>query len=182
MFKITFDLSITGLVSLAVAGVSLIVAHTSKKKLNRVCDKLDIAHDKIMDKDFNLEGYVTQKVIEDVVRDRAAKEVDYQVRPIAKEALKHSDTIFEKRIQTEVNEQYEDTRAMVKEALKEKVGAIDISDVKKEVIQDAKREALSKLDSDLDVIRESYNKQIKTQVETLASLGNMTKSFVKGVI
>ena len=73
MFKITFDLSITGLVSLAIAGVSLIVAHTSKKKLDRVCDKLDIAHDKIMDKDFDLEGYVTQKVIEDVVRDRAEK-------------------------------------------------------------------------------------------------------------
>ena len=71
---------------------------------------------------------------------------------------------------------------MVKEALKEKVGEIDISDVKKEVIKDAKREAMDKLDSDLDVIRESYNKQIKTQVETLASLGNMTKSFVKGVI
>lgn len=120
-------------------------------------DKIDM-HDVIAKK-------ITDELVEELTKEKIEQELERKVPQYisseVKSAMKDIRKDFSDKVQREINDQYDDIKTEVREAVKSKVGAIDISDVKKQVILEAKAEAVSKFKRDLDNVLDDYNNQLE---------------------
>lgn len=108
-----------------------------------------------------------------IVRD-SEKFVKQAVAAIQKETTNNLET----EIKTEVNKAYSDVKSQIREKLNAAVGKVDISEVRKEVVADAKYEAAKRLRSDMDDILNDYKKSVEKAKEELED----TLSDCKGSI
>lgn len=108
-----------------------------------------------------------------IVRD-SEKFVKQAVTAIQKETTNNLET----EIKTEVNKAYSDVKSQIREKLNAAVGKVDISEVRKEVVADAKYEAAKRLRSDMDDILNDYKKSVEKAKEELED----TLSDCKGSI
>lgn len=108
-----------------------------------------------------------------IVRD-SEKFVKQAVANIQKETTNNLET----EIKTEVNKAYSDVKSQIREKLNTAVGKVDISEVRKEVVADAKYEAAKRLRSDMDDILNDYKKSVEKAKEELED----TLSDCKGSI
>lgn len=148
-------------VSVVVAGFvasALYSNHKAKKTEERFLEAIDDAAEK-------LSGEIEVDIPEDmvnralqiaIVRD-SEKFVKQAVANIQKETTNNLET----EIKTEVNKAYSDVKSQIREKLNEAVGKVDISEVRKEVVADAKYEAAKRLRSDMDDILNDYKKSVE---------------------
>ena len=156
------DISIFSVVSI---GLSLGVAAYewwSNKRLTRVCAALDKAVDNFKDEDVDLE--ITQELVEEAVYDKVSKEVEYRMSSVTATAMKEAKTEFKNAIDKEISEQYADIKESVRVKVAERVDDLDINDVKKQVIREAKRDAQEKFRESLNAIEDRYEDDLDTFV------------------
>lgn len=127
---------------------AFIISLVNRGKVSKAAALLNRTSKELLDKDFQTN--ITQDFIEKVATDKIEREMDRRARDVKCEAIAQMGKTFRDVIQQEVNNQYDDTRAMVKQALTERVGEIDISDVKREVISTARYNAERKFTQALD--------------------------------
>ncbi len=169
MKRFYIDVALAG-GSLVVAGVTALVTFISRSKVERVCKTLDRTMDELSDK--NLQVNVAQDIIDATV-EREVKNSVARMIPKAIEIGRNSAiNTFEDAVQREINEQYDSIKTDVAREVKAKVGNIDISGVKKQVIADAKEAAMEKFHGELEDVLSKFNDQ-------LDDLSNIYSSIAK---
>ena len=157
---------IFGGLSLAVI-VSCTFAVVEAVKLRNVSDKLDIAASHLSGK-VDIDEDIVSSVIEQVVKEEAevqvSKHMDKAARAIAGK--------YDSKIEDAIEEEMKLQRADLEKTLKKKIGNIDISELKRKVMIEAKEECVNKLKDDLDELSDKYTEQVESMAsiyETIAS-------------
>lgn len=151
-----------GAAAFAVIGtlVSTVVSIVTKNKVGRIARVFDKTYDEMSKKDFSTD--LSQEFIEKVGKEKIEREMERRLRDIKYEALKDADKSFREVIQQEINRQYNDTKGEVKRALTEKVEAIDISGLQREVAQEGKVLVAKKLEGEIDGIARSFAQNLQS--------------------
>lgn len=148
-----------GLIGICLGGVALLISVIASRKSTKVAKVIGKTIDDLSEKDIAAD--ITKTLIEKAVDRNVKQQVENMLPGVATDAIKSARMAFKAVIEEEVNKQYADTKNEVKRALKERVGRIDISDVKREVVEDAKEEAEDKFRDELDNVLESFNNKLE---------------------
>jgi hypothetical protein len=131
------SLLLTGL-GVAALGVGILNIH----KANKVLEKVDMSVDEIAKK---TEIEVERTFIDNTVTNLVEKRYDDTVKSITKDVtaikLDDIDKKIHDAVEKAVDEQLEELKPMVEEKLKKKLKAIDIDDVKADVLSEIKDES-----------------------------------------
>lgn len=154
----------------AIAGAGAVAfAVYIAKKCNDICAKLGKSLEEI-DKATPVE--VAQSAINEAVERAVKLRVDEAVRDVAKTAVDGIRSDITKEAKHEVELAYSDVRGDVKDALMRQIGDVNISRVREEVIDNAKKEAARKFDSDLQGVLNQYNDKLASTVKIYSSIAN----------
>ena len=173
------DYGLAGMVGAAIVAiggalVSFIVSAVNAKKVNHIAETFDKTYKEISKKDFSTD--LSQEFIEKIGKDKIEREMERRLRDIKYEALKSADKSFRAVIQKEINEQYSDTKADVKRALAERVGQIDISDVKREVVADARDIAAKEFKKETERIATNFAQNLESTLSINKTISDYMKS------
>lgn len=152
-----FTMAVSG-IGLLVSGLLYLSNRRHEQSVKNVCDNLNAAFDDLKDGKVNVD--ISQELVDKVAEEKIEKEVSYRISAIKSEALRNARADFDDAISREINAQYADTKAEVRRALKEKADRIDISSLRRDVVQEAKAAATEKFKEDLDDVLYKYNNQL----------------------
>lgn len=159
--------------SLISGACGLIAYIKAAKKIRKVSDRLNKSIDQLAD-DVDVE--ISDAIVRAAVDEAVSAQAEKQVNGAIQRACFDVERDMKSRIQQEVNGAYSDLKQKVKEEMERQVGALDIRDIRRSVVEDAKREAKEKFsdalkeieksskekfDSELDDILQRYNNQLK---------------------
>lgn len=157
---------IFGGLSLAVI-VSCTFAVVEALKLRNVSDKLDIAASHLSGK-VNIDEDIVSSVIDKVVKEEAKVQVSKHMDKAAQLIA----STYNRKIQNAVEEEMKLQRNDLEKQLKKRISNIDISELKRRVMTEAKEECMNKLKDDLDSLSDKYTEQVESMAsiyETIAS-------------
>lgn len=123
-------------------------------KMNRLADKLDTTVDDLS-KDVELD--VSDALVERAVEKAVDREVSISVRNATASVTRDIKSDIRREVKASVDAAYSDIKDGVKKEVERQVGNIDISDIRKEVVEKGKQAALEKLNGSLDEILDKFN-------------------------
>ena len=132
------------------AGASIGTAVWKQKKLNEAMEMLE---GKV---EINVDDNYVKHVIDQTIKNNVNKKID---EACTTAVYKVKSDIYTE-VQKSVKAQYADLKASVKKEMERQVGKIDIDDIRKEVIEEAKEKAAEKFDNDLEKVLEKYNENL----------------------
>jgi hypothetical protein len=162
------EISVTSIVGLAISGLALLFALKERKKIDIVCENLDCSVKDLCKKDINID--ISEEVVNMVVQERTNNEVAKFMPKAVESGRKEATALFKDAVQREINSQYADIKSEVRRSVQEKVGHIDISGVKRQVIEDAKEEAAERFHDELDGVLEKFNDELSSVKKIYASI------------
>lgn len=137
------------------AGASVAGAICNHLKLRKELDKMA----------RSMANSVDVKVPEEVVNKAINIAVDREVSNCAIKAARDASNMIasdiRKKAEVAVNNEYANIRNDVKSALTKKVGDLDISEIREEVVEKAKDEAATRFKNDLDKVLDTYSENLK---------------------
>lgn len=150
-----FDINIlVGLGGVAVGLVGIGYAIGSRKKLNDICEKLDVKIDNISDNiDVKVEEAVVEEAVNRAVDRRVTQEVDREVKRIGDNTRRTIDS----EVRSAVKAIYPDIRKSCTEKVTAEVSKINVKDLSDAVREDAREKVVAKFDGQLDDILEKFN-------------------------
>lgn len=144
------------------------------KKLRDVSVKLDRAVDNLVDtKEIDIPKDMINRSIERAVD----REVRMQVGDSCKTAVKNIEKDIKKQIENAVEEEFEKQKGDVSKELKRQISDLDISEIKKEVVREAKDTAANKFKHDLDDILEKHNDELESVTRIYSSIADKISSI-----
>jgi len=148
-----------GLSGLVTSIVGIIVAASANKKMKAIAKTVNHTVDELSNADFKID--ISQDFVECAAKARVERDIDQMLPGVKKDAIKSATNVFNAAVNTEINEQYNDTKTAVKAALIERIGKLDISRIRREVEADVKYEAKAELKADLKNVIEQQTAQIR---------------------
>lgn len=147
-----------GLFSVAGAAIifslkSMIDVHDYKKLYKSLIKKVEDGIEDIS---------VPKELIDEAMNRKVSSAVNKAVVDISDKVLSNSKLQISSKAQEVVDSEFRNCRHDVKNTLKEKIGRIDISEIKEEVLDDCKDEIKSRFKDDLDKVMEEYKDQLNT--------------------
>ena len=162
------QLIVTGIGAIASIGYSIYVSHKTKKQFESMVD--DIAGKLSTEVDIDISEEIVDKAVQTSVAREADRQVTKAVDIAVRDIKGKTQQDLSSKVSTAVNSSYSDIKSQVREELQKQLGHIDISEVRKEVIADAKKEVADRLDKDIDEILEDYNKNLKNVSNIYSSI------------
>lgn len=141
----------------------------ARKKLNDICDRIDQSLDNLSD---NMAVDIPQSMIDRAVEKAVDREVERQVGKAADRAVKEVTSDIRSEIKKSVNSSYSDVKTSVTDELKRQVGRVDIAEVKRDVINEAKDTAAKQFQDSLDDILEKFNNDLNNISLIYKSIAN----------
>lgn len=130
----------------------------SRSKVNQVCDLIENSIDEIS-RTTDIE--VPQSVV-DIAIDRAVdREVNNVIRSLSRETVNKVRSDLQKEVKDSVTNSFSDIKTSVSQEVRKQVSLIDISDLKKEIRDEAKEKVISKFDGDLDSLLNEFNQNLQ---------------------
>lgn len=123
-------------------------------KMKSICVKLDKSIDDVA-KNVNVD--ISDVIIDAAVEKAVEKEVGVSVKRATDKAVKDIEGDISKQVKSVVKEHYSDLKEDVAKEMRKKVGEIDVSEIKEEVIEKAKIQAAEKFDGSLDGLLDKFN-------------------------
>lgn len=159
--------------SIAMSGVSLALSAYGAYKMYKAAKTLDAKIDDLAEGiDIDIPDVITQKAMEKAARDAANRAASDAARSITRE--------FSSDVRQSVSEAVKKEKAAlqseIKDEIKRKVGEIDISDAKAEVVAEAKQEVSERLSRELEGIKAEYNQHLKDVSDIYSSIAKSMKS------
>ena len=149
---------IVGLVgSLATSAFCAVVAYRSNKKIDELNYKLEKRIDAISD---NLEVDVPDEILERALRIAAESEAKRTIGTAGKEIISEYRGVVQSEVRKSVEMAYANTKTDVKDELNRQVSNLDISGIKKEVVEEASEKAKEKLDRELETIATKFSNDL----------------------
>lgn len=169
--------TILGLSGVVFGGFCLGYAVKSKRSIEKIVNKIDTC---VEDISTNTDVVIPEFIIKRAVNDAVDREVSKEIKKAANKAVQEIESDISRKVSDAVNRSYHDINDSVKREVKEKVDEIDILDMKEEVIEEAKKEAIKKFDDGLDEILEKFNGDLKNVSRIYESISNSIASKSEG--
>lgn len=158
------------LIALALGAAAALIGIIANRKVGRVAKAINRTVDDLSKKDLGID--IAEEFVEKAAKKQVERQIDRMLPGVKSDALKRAETAFKAAIDNEINSQYSDTKNAVKRALKDRIGHIDIDDIRREVIEDAKEEMNSRFKDDLAEAVDKYLSRID-------DAGDVWKMFAK---
>ena len=120
----------------------------------------------------NLSVDIPEKVLEEAVNRAAEEEARSAIFRINNKIIRSYEDDIRKEVQKEVERQKASLKSDVKEELERKVKRIDIDDIRKEVIDEAKDKVARKFEHDLDDILDKHNDELDKITRIYSSIAD----------
>lgn len=137
---------------LGVAGIAY--AFYTTHKMKSICAKLDKSIDDVAS---SVKVDISDVVIDAAVEKAVEKEAGVAVKRATDKAVKDVEGDISKQVKTAVREHYSDLKEEVAKEMRKKVGEIDITEIKEEVVEKAKIQVAEKFDGNLDSLLDKFN-------------------------
>lgn len=139
------------------------------KKLNDISSKLDASIKTISSKTpVEISDDIVDAAIEETVSREVSQAVSTSVRKLEKEL--HSE--IKDEVSKAISASYKTIQSSVSSEVAKKVAKIDISQLKREVVEQAKKDAAEKLDGSMDDILEEFNRNLKNIAQVYQSINS----------
>lgn len=159
-----------GLIAIALGAVGALIGIIANRKVEKVARTINRTVDELSKTDLGID--IAEEFVEKAAKKQVERQIDRMLPGVKSDALKRAEMAFKAVIESEVNSQYSDTKNSVKRALKDRIGHIDIDDIRREVIEDAKEEMNSRFKEDLAEAVDKYLSRID-------DAGDVWKMFAK---
>lgn len=163
MSKSYFDIAI-GVVGLAASVFGVGYAIGQRKKLNDISEKIDRS---VKELSSNIDVDISETVVNRAVTKAIERETELAANRATTNVVNAIESDISSQVRKAVNETYQDIKKSVVEETAKKVEKIDISALKKEVVEKAKEAAADKFDDSLDEVLSDFKD----------NLGNVTKIY-----
>lgn len=163
MSKSYFDIAI-GVVGLAASVFGIGYAIGQRKKLNDIGEKIDRS---VKELSSNIDVDISEAVVNRAVTKAIERETELAASRATANVVSAIESDISGRVRKAVNDTYQDIKKSVVEETAKKVEKIDISALKKEVVEKAKEAAADKFDDSLDEVLSDFKD----------NLGNVTKIY-----
>lgn len=159
---------IVSAIGLAIGCLGLGYGLGQRRKMHDISYKIDKSIDEITESDkIDISETLVEKAVEKAARAQAKDTVER----LAKTVMRDIEKDISAQVSKAVGDAYNDIRTSVEKETAKRVARIDIEDLKRQVIKQAKDEASSKLKGSLDDILEDFNRNLKTVSDVYSSLG-----------
>lgn len=160
--------AIFGVASLIFCAITATKANKDSKKvddtLNDITKKFDGAVTNIKN---STEVEISEKLIEKAVTEAVNEQAEKKVAAAIIRVVDDTEKDMRRQVSHEVNGVYKDIKGSVVKEVNRQVGEINIRDIRREAIDDAKREAKEQFTDALDEIKDDYSDWLKEAVEDL---------------
>lgn len=146
---------------------TIVYAIDAHKKLNDVAGKLDTSVEDLARKS---RIDIPDKVIQDAVMDAADRKYDKAMMDATKTAIQKARNDIDSKITAVVNQEFEAQKSEVAKELRHKINSLDISTIRKQVVEEAKDTAAEKFKSDLDDILKKHNEELESVTKIYSSI------------
>lgn len=152
---------------LAICGAGYIF--NSLHKINKITSKFDMTLNDLADK---TEIEIKQEIVERAMEDAA----DQEARKAARIAVDTVRNDIHREIQKEVSKSVDDSfksiEGDVKKEIQKQVGSINIERLRRDVVDEAKKDAIEKFNSDMEDILNKYNENLGKISSIYGSIAN----------
>ena len=171
--KVTRDEVLTGAMCLGFVG-TIIYAIDVTLKLNNVAKKLDKSVSEIV----NTTGIdIPDEVIDSAVEKAVERNVSLHVKNTCKTAVNNMESDINREIKEAITLEFNRQKDSIKKQIKHQIGEIDISEVKEEVIAEAKEAAQEQFQEDLDDIVEKHNDNLESMTRIYTSIADKLENI-----
>ena len=145
-------------------GYSIHKSKETERKFERIMNNVSESLAKDIDCD------ISQEIVDRAISKAVDTEVRAMVSKSCNEISRSTRRDISDKISKAVDSSYSDIKSQVRSSIKTQLGNIDISEVRKEVISDAKDEVANRLERDLDDILDGYNDKLKYVTKVYGSI------------
>lgn len=151
--------AIIGLAGICIGMIGIGYAFGAHKKMNDISEKLDKSINQLSESVVvDIPDHLIDRAIEQAVN----REVEGEVRRASVRVVNDIEREVKSEVSSAVNSERTKIQESVKKEIEKKVSNIDISSLKRDVIEEAKEAAAEKMDSSLDDILEQFNDELHT--------------------
>lgn len=152
----------------------LIFSGMKERKIASMADKLGTTIDNLS---AATSVDISDKVIEKAVSDAVNREVGSKIDDAASKAVDNVRNDILSQVKKAVDKAYDSVEDGVKEELTKKVGDVSIERIRREVVEEAKKEAKAKFSNDLDDILVKHNEELASVTKVYGNIANALSSF-----
>lgn len=144
------------------------------RKLQKVSEKLDKSVKELVNSsDIDIPEELVTRAVESEVK----KEVKYQVEKAANKAASDIVLSYKSEIRNVVEDEFTKQKDEVAKSLKRKIDDIDIRELKREVVREAKADCANKLKKDLEDISDKYTDQIESMTSIYSTIASKIEAI-----
>ena len=159
---------------LSAFAATIIYAIDASRKLKDVSDRLNLA---VKDLTSGIDINVSESLINDAVEKEVKKEVKYIVEKAANKAAGDIVSGYKSEIRNVVEDEFTKQKGEVAKSLKAKIDDIDIRELKREVVREAKDATAAKLKKDLEDISDKYTEQIESMTSIYSTIASKIEAI-----
>ena len=164
---------ITGLI-LSGFAATIIYAVDCSRKMKTISDRLNMTVKDLVD---GIEINVDEAFVNESVEKEVKKEVKYYVEKAANKAAGDIVISYKGEIKNVVEDEFEKQKDEVAKSLKRKIDDIDIRELKRDVIREAKADCANKLKKDLEEISDKYTDQIESMTSIYSTIASKIEAI-----
>lgn len=153
--------------------VTTIAAIVCADELRRASNVLDTTTEKLVSKDIDISDELVEKIVEKAVD----REASYHIRKSLDKAADKIADRYESEIKTAIEEEMKIQRSDLEKTLKKKIGNVDISEIKRKVMAEAKDACMEKIKDDLDELSDKYTEQVESMASIYETVANKIQSI-----
>ena len=159
---------------LSAFAVTIMYAIDATHKLKVISDRLDMTVKDVVD---GMDIKVSEKLVNAAVEAEVKKEVKYCVEKAANKAAGDIVSGYKTEIRNVVEDDFTKQKDEVAKSLKRKIDDIDIRELKREVVREAKEATASKLKKDLEDISDKYTEQIESMTNIYSTIASKIEAI-----
>lgn len=154
--------------------ITIMYAIDATHKLRVISDRLDMTVKDVVD---GMDIKVSEKLVNAAVEEEVKKEVKYCVEKAANKAAGDIVSGYKTEIRNVVEDEFAKQKDEVAKSLKRKIDDIDIRELKREVVREAKEATASKLKKDLEDISDKYTEQIESMTNIYSTIASKIEAI-----
>lgn len=138
-------------------------------RMQKVSERLDKSVEQLSG---SMEIDISDALINEAVDKAVDREVSSGVTSATNKAIKSIESDIHKEVKDAVRAHYDDLKADVSKEMRKQVANIDIQELRKEVVREAKERAAEKFNENLDGILEKFNGELDSVSKIYRSISN----------
>lgn len=169
--KKKIKIALCGVAALSIAAIGY--TYVTNKKMNQLIDFMNQTTGNLSnDLDVVVSDYVVNQAVEKAVN----REVNNSITKATKKAVEHIDSDIYSKVSNAINDNYLKVKDSVAKELSKQISHIDISEIKNEVAEAAKEEAVNKFNEELEDVLRKFNNNLESVSKIYQSIADSMSS------